>query len=221
MKYTFESSETEVTELYGLLGLITKEIGKTVRHANELRASRRTSTVVSSSVDVLPDQDVDEKNADVIDFPRPVPMPVRAAEEEIEDNLFNEPEPYVPLAPASAPSREEAKLEKAKQRGRASFLTFIEEWLIGIDMQTMQLIEGVAQPDRAQMLRDLQNGPSSYGVLLFVKSCGGLQCAIAEVTGSQDLALALAPFIVPPASIAFSDLADTFEYANPFKQNED
>ena len=45
--------------------------------------------------------------------------------------------------------------------------------------------------------------------------------AVADVTGDQTLALALAPFIVPPASITFGELADTYEYSNPFKKDED
>lgn len=219
MKYTFESSETEVTELYSLIGLIAREVGKTVRHANELRAARRPRILAKAKEVVSEDAADDDEGADVIDFPRPAPTPVRVSEEELEESIVNEPEPYPTPAPTETP--EEAKRRKAIMKGSAAFLTLIQDWLVGIDPSTMQLIEGVVQPDRAQMLRDLQNGPNGYGVLLYVKACGGLQCAIAQVTGSQELALALAPYIVPPASIAFSELADTYEYTNPFRKDED
>ena len=196
MKYTLEASETEVTGLYGLLGLIAKEIGKTVRHANELGERSLSS-----------DQDSDGKDADILEFPR---APVREKADEVEH--VTEPVPV----PSGV-----SKVDKAEKKGRIAFGAFIQDWLVGINPETMALIEGVPQPDRAQMLRDLQNGPSGYGVLIFVKKCGGLQSAIAAVTGSESLALALAPYMVPPASIAFSELADTFEYANPFKNDED
>jgi hypothetical protein len=214
MKYTFESSETEVTELYGLIGLIAKEVGKTVRHANELRAHTRhgSGTLSTSAVPplhVVSDSDGESADADVIEFPRPS---ARKTEQQIEDEIVNEPEPL----PADV-----VKQAKAEKKGRDSFTGFIQDWLVGIDPETMALIEGIVQPDRAQMLRDLQNGPHAYNLLIFVKKCGGLQRAIKEVTGSESLALALAPFIVPPASIAFSDLADTYEYTNPFVKDED
>ena len=212
MKYTLEASETEVTGLYGLLGLIAKEIGKTVRHANELGERSISSDQVTAAYSPSPElfvdsQDSDGKDADILEFPR---APVREKADEVEH--VTEPVPV----PSGV-----SKVDKAEKKGRIAFGAFIQDWLVGINPETMALIEGVPQPDRAQMLRDLQNGPSGYGVLIFVKKCGGLQSAIAAVTGSESLALALAPYMVPPASIAFSELADTFEYANPFKNDED
>lgn len=216
MKYTFEASETEVTEFFGLMGLMVREVGKTVRHSNELRHQRGGARLTAVPEPTL---ESEGKGADVIDFPRPVPAPVRMTEEELEDSIVNEPEPFP--KPAKAESPKDPKEERLLKRGGEIFYGFVQDWLVGIDIGTMQLIEGVTQPDRAQMLRDLQNGPHSYAVLRYVKSTGGLQCAIADATGSEDLAVALAPFIVPPASIAFSDLADTYEYVNPFKKSED
>jgi hypothetical protein len=214
MKYTFESSETEVTGLYGLLGLIAKEVGKTIRHANELgersiSGDQLTGTSCSPPEVFVDGQDSDGKDADILEFAR---APVREKADEVEPLYATEPAP----PPASV-----SKVDKAERKGRIAFDAFIQDWLVGINPETMALIEEVLQPDRAQMLRDLQNGPSGYGVLIFVKKCGGLQSAIAAVTGSESLALALAPYMVPPASIAFSELADTFEYANPFKKDED
>lgn len=220
MKYTFESSEQEVTALYSLLGLVVQEVGRTVRHSNELRSQRLGAlNTVSAKV---PEETDDRKDADVIDFKQAA---ARRTEQEVEDEIVNEPEPW-PAAERKSETAEPPVVEKTKEqkrieKGRKAFYTFVQDWLVGIDAQTMLPIEGVNQPNRDQMLRDLQNGRYGYSVLLFVKSVGGLQCAIADVTGSQELAVALAPYIVPPASIAFSDLADTYEYINPFKKDED
>ena len=158
------------------------------------------------------------EDCSVLPFPsKPVSVPVQTTEGDSEDVTVYETEPCV----SPAPPMGESKLEKITKKGRIAFYAFIRDWLVGINYETMGLLEGVVQPDRAQMLRDLHNGPHSYGVLLFVKKCGGLISAVADVTGSESLALALAPFIVPPASIAFGELADTYEYSNPFKKDED
>lgn len=218
MKYAFSSTEQEVTALYNLIGQVVQEVGRTVRHSNELRARRSSfagPVVVSEPTEVDADSD-----ADVIDFKQAA---ARRTEKEVEDEIANEPEPY----PATARKAEEAapptksKEQKRIEKGRKAFDEFIQNWLEGINRETMFPVEGVTQPNRDQMLRDLQNGRYGYAVILFVKSVGGLQCAIADVTGSQELAVALAPYIVPPASIAFNDLADTYEYVNPFKKDED
>jgi hypothetical protein len=112
------------------------------------------------------------------------------------------------------------KQERAIRKGKAAFADFLNTWLTGIDFKTMAPETDTPQPDRTQLLRDLQNGPNGFNVLAYVKSCGGLQCAIADVTQSQDLAVQLASFIVPPASITFFDLADTYEYTNPFREKD-
>jgi len=218
MKYTFQCSEQELTAAYNLIGQIVQEVGRTIRHSNELRLA-----LVKSNPHVTVPPAANEEGADVIEFPREVPK--RKTEEEVEDNLSHEteaaPRPAASAPPAAEQALASSKVKKRLARGRKAFDTFVQDWLVGIDMDTMMPIEGAVQPARDQMLRDLQNGRDSYAVLLYVKSCGGLQCAIADVTGSQDLALALASYIVPPASIAFSDLADTYEYHNPFRKDDD
>ena len=211
MKYTFESSETEVTELYGLLGLIAKEIGKTVRHANELRARHpdpKTAAVRLDVPDAADGHDVGE-DADVLPFPRVVTSPARQTEKELEDEIVNEPEPF----PAEA-----AKEAKTLALGEKKFSEFIAAWLVGINLETMGLVEGADQPNRELLLRALCNSPFSFPVLRYVQSKGGLQQAIFAVTDDKALARKLPDFIVPPASIVFSDLADTYEYTNPWKE---
>ena len=223
MKYTFESSEKEVTALYGLMKLMVQEFASTVRHSNEARFGRSSfSTSAQEPVKVAPLKD-DSSDGHVIQFPRSAgPRPV---EEEVEDTLVYQTEPTPEVAKTGPAEEQEpdtgAKRAKLLEKGRKAFYQFIQDWLVGIDHETMRPIEGVKQPNRDQMLRDLQNGRFGYSTILYVKVSGGLQWAIADVTGSQDLALALAPYIVPPASIAFSDLADTYEYVNVFKSEED
>jgi len=211
MKYTFESSETEVTELYGLLSLIAKEVGKTVRHSNELRARRPEPRVEVVTVEE-PDMGIVEGDdkADVLPFIRPID-PSFESEKHIEDNLVTEPEPL---------PEEVRKHAKTVALGEKKFSEFISTWLIGIDQESMGLIEGVDQPNRERLLRDLCNGPYAFPVLQYVRSKGGLQQAIFAVSGDKALARRLPDFIVPPASIVFSDLADTYEYVNPWKDEE-
>ena len=231
MKYNFECSDKETTAFLNFLGLAVHELTALARFSIKQSNKRRkhsektahrvaTVTLVSDTNESADSTDCDGPGEDcsVLPFPtKPVSVPEQTTEEEREEWVVTEAESYpVPPTPPA-----DAKLDKAARKGRIAFYEFIREWLVGIDHETMGLIDGIKQPDRAQMLRDLHNGPNSYGVLLFVKKCGGLQCAIADVTGSESLALALAPFIVPPASITFGELADTYEYSNPFKKDED
>ena len=216
MKYTFEATETEVTELYGLLGLIAKEVGKTVRHNNELRFKRPQPPVVVTHSDTAEDIGIDDEsdtddNGDVLPFIRPAPEPVRKTEQEIEDEIVSEPEPL---------PREVVLKQKSITLGKTKFTEFIQSWMAGIDYETMGLVEGVVQPNRELLLRDLCNSPFAHPTLEYVRSCGGLQRAIFDVTQDKYLARRLPDFIVPPASIVFSDLSDTYEYTNPWKDEE-
>lgn len=218
MKYTFEATETEVTELYGLLGLLVKEVGKTVRHSNELRFKKPQPPVVVSHSDTAEDIGIEsdsdsdsEDEADVLPFVRPVPEPVRKTEQEVEDEIVNEPEPL---------PREVVLMAKTIALGKSKFTEFIQSWLTGIDYETMGLLEGVVQPNRELLLRDLCNSPFAHPTLEYVRSCGGLQRAIFDVTQDKYLSRRLPDFIVPPASIVFSDLSDTYEYTNPWKDEE-
>jgi hypothetical protein len=230
MKYHFECSDKETTAFLNFLGLAVHEITAlarfSIKQTNKRRKhSEKTSHRVSSVTLVGGTGDNDDcegagegEDCSVLPFPtKPVSVPEQTTEEERGEWVVTEAESY----PVTAAPPADAKLDKVAKKGRIAFYAFIRDWLVGINYETMGLLEGVVQPDRAQMLRDLHNGPHSYGVLLFVKKCGGLISAVADVTGSESLALALAPFIVPPASITFGELADTYEYSNPFKKDED
>ena len=128
-----------------------------------------------------------------------------------EDEIVNEPEPL---------PREVVLKHKTIALGKTKFTEFIQSWMAGIDYETMGLIEGVAQPNRELLLRDLCNSPFAHPTLEYVRSCGGLQRAIFDVTQDRYLARRLPDFIVPPASIVFSDLSDTYEYTNPWKDED-
>jgi hypothetical protein len=130
-----------------------------------------------------------------------------------------EPVSAIETAPLSTDETE--KQQKLLRRGEKSFSNFIHEWLKGIDMDTLLPREGMEQPDRDLLLRNVANGANAWAILQYVSHCGGLQQAIAKVTSSERLGIELARFIVPPASIAFYDLADLYEYKNPFKKEDD
>lgn len=129
----------------------------------------------------------------------------------------------VPAVEAAQPqeSDEAEKQQKLLRKGEKAFMNFIHEWLRGIDMDTLLPREGVEQPDRDLLLRNVGNGSNAWSLLQYVSHCGGLQQAIAKVTSSERLGVELARFIVPPASIAFYDLADLYEYKNPFEKEDD
>ena len=147
------------------------------------------------------------KEAATIPFTRPLGPVEVVPHEEVQ------PEPVV----------DKAARKKAKQvkKGEVAFTEFIREWLEGIDRETLELVSNVSQPDRDLLLRSYGNSPNAYPILLFVNSCGGLQQAVAKVTNSERLGLDLTRFIVPPASIAFPDLADLYEYSNPFNKDKE
>jgi hypothetical protein len=218
MKYTFEASETEVTEMYGLLGLIAKEIGKTVRHANELRARPMSGEGRTVSAVVPVQGDSEDSDADVLPFRRPTEVP-RSGEQEFDDGTVYETEPAPKVAPANS-AEAEVKRRKTLALGRERFDSFIAAWMVGIDYESLGLVEGVVQPNRELLLRELCNSPYAHPVLEFIRECGGLQRAIFEVTDSKHLGRRLPDFIVPPASIVFSDLSDTYEYTNPWKDED-
>lgn len=207
MKYTFECSEKEYVSAIGLM----KHLIDAVVGVQELKIKTSRSGVVEESLSCGPDCDHGEEaeppNATV--HPSRV---VKPTEEEVEAEIVNEPEPL----PA-----ELVKKMKRLKKGEKAFCEFIHEWLKGVDLKTMELIPESEQPDRDLLLRSTANGPSSYAILTFVSECGGLQQAVAKVTNDEDLAVRLCRFIVPPASLAFPDLANQYEYTNPFQKDDE
>lgn len=192
MKYTFECSEKETEILANALSeIVSLLVGCTV-HIDREEA---------------PEEDVDD------DRPLPPPLQLVPTAQAAEEAAAPEE-----AGPVETPEQE--KERKLLERGRRQFDKFLTSWLQGIDMETMGLIEGVEQPNREILLRDLCNSPNAYPVIRWIMSVGGLQHAIYEIRGDKDLARKLPDYIVPPASIVFSDLADTYEYTNPWPEEE-
>jgi len=210
MKYTYECTEKEFVSVVKLLERVVDAVVS-------VQAIKKAKTVIVDGDEAeLYEEDEGPakkaKNATVHPFRVVEPEPVRKTEQTVEDESVNEPEPL----PA-----EFVKKQKRLKKGEKAFSEFIHEWLAGVDLDTMELIPDATQPDRDLLLRATANGPGAYPILVFVAECGGLQRAIAKVTNNEDLAVRLARFIVPPASIAFPDLADQYEYTNPFQKDED
>lgn len=216
MKYTFECSEKE-------FGTMFRFMEKVVQAVVDVNAIKKASKVVLADIDgelVACEEDDDEeepparksKDATVHPFRVVEPEPVRKTEQQVEDSDVNTPEP---------PTEAFRKKQKRIKKGEKAFSAFIHEWLMGVDLGTMELVPGVDQPDRDLMLRSLANSPDSFSVLTFVSECGGLQRAVNKVVNDEDLAVRLCRYIVPPASIAFPDLAAQYEYTNPFRKEED
>jgi hypothetical protein len=209
MKYTFECTENESIAYLALLGQVAKHVSKAVRESAKARTTMYSANRTSSSVVEPSESDGNDDGPQATIHPFRV---VKPTEEEVEEAIVNEPEPL----PADV-----VKKQKMIKKGEKAFSEFIHEWLKGIDLQTMGLVEGVEQPDRDLLLRATANGPASFKILTYVAHCGGLQRAIAKVTNDENLAVELSRYIVPPASIAFPDLADQYEYKNPFLKDED
>jgi hypothetical protein len=210
MKYTYESTEKEFVSVVKLLERVVDAVVS-------VQAIKKAKTVIvdGNEAELYEEEEgpaKKEKNATVHPFRVVEPEPVRKTEQRVEDEIVNEPEPL---------TAEFVKKQKRLKKGEKAFCEFIHEWLAGVDLDTMELIPDATQPDRDLLLRATANSPGAYPILVFVSECGGLQRAIAKVTNNEDLAVRLARFIVPPASIAFPDLADQYEYTNPFQKDED
>lgn len=117
------------------------------------------------------------------------------------------PEAFVPAADPASP---------LFQKGKDAFTAFLKAWCVGLHPTTYQPLDGVEQPDRERLLRDTSQSKACFALLAYIRAVGGLQHAIFAVTGDKALARSLGGYITPPASILFHDLADTFEYNDPF-----
>ena len=194
MKFNFECSEAETLAFLEGAG---KAMSSTVKGLSAVASAL--------SVNFVSLEDDDDEEA------RPATVhPFRVVE----------PEPVAAPVPAASPPAADPKRDKTLALGEKKFTEFIASWLVGINFETMGLLEGVAQPNRELLLRELCNSPYAHPTLEFVRSKGGLQQAIYAVTNDKALARRLPDFIVPPASIVFSDLSDTYEYVNPWKDEE-
>jgi hypothetical protein len=214
MKHTYECTEKEFISVVKLLQTVVQAVVdvRAINKADTVVLSEDGAELYSDGEDDQPARKEKKEKATVHPFRVVEPEPARKTEQEVQDNIVNEPEPL----PA-----EFLKKQKRLKKGEKAFAAFIHEWLMGVDLATMELVPDVQQPDRDLLLRSLANSPSAYSVLTFVSECGGLQRAVAKVVNDEDLSVRLCRYIVPPASIAFPDLAGQYEYTNPFRKEED
>ena len=124
--------------------------------------------------------------------------------------------------------QEEAPLPKAAKvrgkdldRGRKSFEKLLRLWLENFG------VEDAPQPDRAEAMRALANGPQSFRVLAYVKEQGGLTYAVntllhdllpdTDFDTHRKLVLEVAGNMTQVSSILFPDLSDLYEYKDIFR----
>ena len=218
MKYTIETTPEEQIALYGMVENLFGTFCTTLVKMEKLRMKRRGNLhveheVLPESDDAAPAEAEDEDAAKVINFAvheRPTGGEVARG-----DDRDLSPREEKPLP-------ESVRLDGKKlTRGKLAFNGLVRLWVRGFG------VEDEEQPDRAEAMRGLANGPSAFAVLTYVKAAGGLTWAVnAADTVSiergmdeeerQKLVLDVSANITQVASILFPDLSDLYEYKNIF-----
>jgi len=219
MKYVVEMTEGEYTTIFKTIESMVGKFCDTAVKMEELRGQRRGSdpVVVPAPIkEAEMTEDVDDRTEakKVINFAahaRP-----DGAEVGRGDNRGMEAPPEPPL-PATVVN------DKQLKRGKAAFERLIALWLVNFG-------EEGEQPDRAEAMRALANGPKAFAVLTYVKASGGLSWAVnAAVTSivvdtekkRQAVVTAVAGNITQVASILFPDLSDLYEFKDIFARPEE
>jgi hypothetical protein len=163
VKTTVEYTEAEYIALLTLAEKFTDRIFKMIEaeqaQSHAYRASVRTQG--SSSEAVAPDIDEAVKSA-----PAPALKPAQ-------ENEFGFVEPKPAPLPRWAKSQEHA--HDLIAQGHQVFCAFAEEWERNLG------VEDSPQPDRAELMRALSNGPSAGAVMAFLESKGGLLHALDSI----------------------------------------
>lgn len=130
--------------------------------------------------------------------------------------------PEITPPKVETPSNEEQAFGAERfQKGKAAFDAFVDAWVTGLsfnDAATPQ--DGVEQPDRGSLIRDLANGSNVVNVLAYVGKCGGLTNAIDQAITAPESAektrrsfvQAIAPVICATSSLLFPELSDHYEH---------
>jgi hypothetical protein len=220
MKYVVEMTEGEYTTIFKTIESVVGKFCDTAVKMEELRGQRRGSDPIVAPAPIKEAEtaeDVDDHTEakKVINFAahaRP-----DGAEVGRGDNRGME-------APSEAPLPAKVVVDdKQLKRGKAAFEKLIDLWLVNFGK------EG-EQPDRAEAMRAVANGPKSFAVLTYVKASGGLSWAVnAAVTSTladtekerQALVTAVAGNITQVASILFPDLSDLYEFKDIFARPEE
>jgi hypothetical protein len=218
MKYIFETTPEEQIALYGTIERIFGMVCNTVLEKEKLRLQYRSAVhveheVLPESDDAAPEDTESEDTNKVINFAvheRPIGAEVARGDDR--DLAAREEKPL--------PSKVEVDA-KILDKGRTAFDKLVRLWVKGFGD------EDAEQPDRAEAMRVLANGPKSFAVLTYVRASGGLTwavnaAAVLELSFGrteeerQKLVLDVAANITQVASILFPDLSDLYEYKNIF-----
>jgi hypothetical protein len=220
MKYTIETTPEEQIALYGMVENLFGTFCTTLVKMEKLRVKRRstlpvTHEVVPESEDATAPEGEEADTRKVINFAvheRPVGSEVARGDDR----------DLSPLEEKPLPSKVEVDGKKLA-RGNAAFDRLVHLWARGFG------VEDAEQPDRAEAMRAVANGPSAFAVLTYVKAAGGLTHAVnltsrlgtAEYgTADEDvrrrLVLDVDANITQVASILFPDLSDLYEYKDIF-----
>jgi hypothetical protein len=221
MKYVVEMTEGEYTTIFKTIENVVGKVCETAVKMEELRGQRCVSPSVNIS---SPPKEPKMKVADVddhVEAKKVINFTVHERPDGAEvgrgDNRGMEAPPEAPL-PAKV-----VVDNKQLMKGKAAFSKLVDLWRINFNA------EG-SQPDRAEAMRSLANGPKSFAVLAYVKASGGLSWAInaavpsgvgSTETERQSLVTQLAGNITQVASILFPDLSDLYEFKDIFARPEE
>lgn len=157
MKTTVEYTEAEFIALVTLAEKFTDRMFRLIE-AEQAQSHAYRASVRGKVVDhvVMPDID---------DAPQPTPAS--------EKNEFGFHAPKAEPLPKWATSADQARDVVAQ--GHQVMCAFTEKWMENLG------VEGAPQPDRAEMIRSLSNGPDAGSVMAFMENKGGLLHALDSI----------------------------------------
>lgn len=159
MKTTVEYTEAEFIALVTLAEKFTDRMFRLIEaeqaQSHAYRASARSKVVEH---EVMP--------PDCDDAPKP-------PEAKAEENEFGFAAPEAKPLPKWATSAAQAR--EVVAQGHQVFCAFAEQWMENLG------VEGAPQPDRAEMMRALSNGPDAGSVMAFMEDKGGLLHALDSI----------------------------------------
>jgi hypothetical protein len=160
VKTTVEYTEAEFIALVTLAEKFTDRIFRLIEAEQEQSHAYRASVRAKAAAPDTLASDCDE-----------VPSVAPSASEP--ENEFGFAEPKAAPLPKWATSREHARETIAQ--GHQDFCAFTEEWERNLG------VEDTEQPDRAEAMRALSNGPSAGAVMAYLESKGGLLHALDDI----------------------------------------
>lgn len=160
MKTTVEYTEAEFIALTTLAEKFADRIFRLIEAEQAQSLAYRASA--RQSVEAQPAADCDD-----------APQATAPAPAAVQENEFGFSPPKPAALPRWANSPEHARDLIAQ--GHQVFCAFTEEWEHNLG------VEGAPQPDRAEAMRALSNGPSAGAVMAFLESKGGLLHALDSI----------------------------------------